>query len=662
MLDCLKNGYAPEFAQGKPALTDQWWLYESAGGKSPGEKGSLLQQHVDELLAKEAVEVVRDKHSRGFYSHLFLVPKKNGQHRPVINLRELNQYLVIPRLSMETTGSVAAAVQPGDWATSIDLADAYFHVPILPAFRKYMRIVVNGKVYQFKALPFGLSTAPLVFTKILEPLATLLHSQGVHMHRYLDDILIRSNSKDQCQLWTEQILQLLFTLGLGVNLEKSDMIPSQDFTYIGIRFQTDRAIMVPPDDRIAKIRSLGLDLIKGGGAPASTWLSLIGLLGSAEKQVPLGRLHIRPIHQCLREQFLIGVHPLGILVNHNEEVVAAIKWWTTDTNLQKGQPLGQFKPDIVMHSDASLQSWGAHAPQFQVSGNWSQLESQWSINALELLAVVKALQRAPTSWYGKKLMVASDNTSAVAYMNHQGGTRSFRLMEATAQLFQVLQDKQITMRARHIPGRLNRMADLLSRSTGVVNTEWTLHRSVFKQICVVWGPLEVDLMATYLNHQLPQFVSPAPDPQAVAVDAMSIPWTWRTIYVFPPWSMIAAVLQKLTTEKDCYMILIAPMWPNRPWFPLLLSLLVDHPRALPHRPDLLSMPINGIHHEYLESLNLHVWRLSSSTQEIEDFQRRLRGQSLSARYGDPRSDSMTPDGPHSRIGALNGATILSRPL
>ncbi len=198
VLNCLRLGYAPEFEEGlRPPLTDQWPLYESGGHTVGPNKARDLQLQIEDLLEKGAIEKVVNTRSQGYYSRLFLVPKKNGKLRPVIDLKELNKTLKVPKLKMETSISVAAAVRPGDWTTSIDLADAFFHVPILPSFRKYLRLVVNGRVYQFKALPFGLSTSPLVFTKVA-PMAAFLRSQGILFHQYLDDFLIRSQDKAQC--------------------------------------------------------------------------------------------------------------------------------------------------------------------------------------------------------------------------------------------------------------------------------------------------------------------------------------------------------------------------------------------------------------------------------------------------------------------------------
>ena len=661
ILNVVANGYSPVFEGPRPPLTREWESHESITRSTPPDRALLLREHVQELLAKDAIEPVWDQKSLGFYSHMFLVPKKNGKLRPIINLRELNRHLVIPSFKMETSVSIAAAVQPGDWATSLDLTDAYFHVPIAFWFRKYLRIVVEGSVYQYKALPFGLSTSPLVFTKMLEPVAVFLHSRGIIFHRYLDDFLIRCQSQSLCLEWTHVTLHLLYWLGWGVSLEKSDFVPSQTFQYIGILFLTLLGIMRPPDDRIDKILEMAQRILSGPQT-ARTWLSFLGLLGSAEKQVPYGRLHIRPIHFCLHSQYRALSHSLDHPVVVDQEAVQAINWWTNLDNLKAGQPLGRFHPDITLYTDASKTTgWGAHAPGFQASGQWSLEEASLSINALELLAVHRALSMEDSLWKGKKVLVATDNSTAVAYINHQGGTRSMTLMNITYRLYDRVKELGVTLRARHIPGRLNRFADLLSRSDQVVNTEWTLCPRVAKMIWSVWGTPHLDLMATPLNSQLPVFVCPYPEDRAHHVDAMSFAWDGLDAYVFPPWPMIEQVLIKMQSHS-CLLTMVVPRWPNRPWFPLLLQALVDFPRRLPLRDDLLRMPHNNLVHQQIRSLDLHVCRLSSSKPLHRAFLETCRRESLQGVAQTPPTGSTIRSGNVSLFGALNGISIPSRLL
>ena len=110
------------------------------------------------------------------------------------------------------------------------------------------------------------------------------------------------------------------------------------------------------------------------------------------------------------------------------------------------------------------------------------------------------------------------------------------------------------------------IADKLSRHNQVIETQWSLSPQVFNLLCSTWKRPHVDLFATQFNHKLPTFVSPVPDPTAWAVDALSLSWENLNLYAFPPISLLNQVISKVM-DQGCYrMILIAPGWPNMPWF------------------------------------------------------------------------------------------------
>ena len=92
---------------------------------------------------------------------------------------------------------------------------------------------------------------------------------------------------------------------------------------------------------------------------------------------------------------------------------------------------------------------------------------------------------------------------------------------------------QITLRARHIPGCLNVMANLLSMSNQVQPTEWSLHPQVFKQILLKWFTPHVDLFATCQNHKILLYVSPVPDQHALDIDALNTSWSCLTACAYP---------------------------------------------------------------------------------------------------------------------------------
>ena len=136
-------------------------------------RGKALEEEVQALLNKGAIELA-PLPSTGFYSRLFVVMKDSGAWRPVIDLSTLNLRVQQTSFKMETLQSVLLSVRPGDWMVSLDLKDAYLQVPMHPDSRKFLRFMVGGKVYQFKVLCFGLSTAPQVFTRVMAPVSAIL--------------------------------------------------------------------------------------------------------------------------------------------------------------------------------------------------------------------------------------------------------------------------------------------------------------------------------------------------------------------------------------------------------------------------------------------------------------------------------------------------------
>ena len=133
---------------------------------------------------------------------------------------------------METMQSIMMATEPDKWATSIDLKDAFFHIPIAPRHRKYLRFTVDGQHYQFRALPFGLGMSPYVFTRVMKSVGAFVQSQGLLLFLYLDDWLLLSNSFSEAETWIEWLLRLVVALGLLPNIPKCDLTPSQIYTFI----------------------------------------------------------------------------------------------------------------------------------------------------------------------------------------------------------------------------------------------------------------------------------------------------------------------------------------------------------------------------------------------------------------------------------------------
>ena len=197
----------------------------------------------------------------------------------MIDLSLLNLKVLKTSFKMETLQSVLLSVRPGDWMVSLDLKDAYLQVPMHPESRKFLRFVAFGKVYQFKVLWFGLSTAPQVFTRVMVPVSAFLHHAGIRLRRYLANWLIQASSREQVLLALESVLQLCQALGIVVNWEKSHLIPSQRVEYLGVLFDSVTFRASPAQKRVCSDRILTCR-IKSIRSPAKVGLVVIDLITS----------------------------------------------------------------------------------------------------------------------------------------------------------------------------------------------------------------------------------------------------------------------------------------------------------------------------------------------------------------------------------------------
>ena len=164
MLNIITNGYVLPFLS-KPNLVRFPLILSEYKAR---QKDQALATCIQPLLSKNAIERVENVKSLRFYSHLFLVPKPHQRWRPVIDLSRLNTFLHLEKFKLETLESIRISLIPGEWVSSIDLSDAYLHIPIHRNSRKYLMFYYRSQVFQFTSLPFGLATAPQVFIMIVK--------------------------------------------------------------------------------------------------------------------------------------------------------------------------------------------------------------------------------------------------------------------------------------------------------------------------------------------------------------------------------------------------------------------------------------------------------------------------------------------------------------
>ena len=169
-------------------------------------------------------------------------------------------------------------------------------------------------------------------------------------------------------------MDLTQSLGWIINQEKSELKPTQVFSFMGYEYHL--------------AQTSGFDHV----LTARCLMSLIGLLALMEKIVPEGHLHMRPFQFYLKEHWRFP-QSLDSLLSWTETISVHLEWWQNPTNVMKGADLHPKDHSIQLFTDASNEGWGAHLEQTSTKGLWSDKEKRQHINVLELKAVSLALQR-----------------------------------------------------------------------------------------------------------------------------------------------------------------------------------------------------------------------------------------------------------------------------
>ena len=340
-----------------PPLFRDFWHFNV---KAAAAHHPVIQKEVNELLAKGAIEP--SSSGAGFYSSMFMVPKHTGGLHPILNLKHFNSFIYIPSLKMPTFKNIWQLIQQGDFAFSIDIQDAYLHVPIVKHYGHFLHFVWHNVPYKWKVLPFGLATAPRLFTSLMKPILFLCCQKGLHIVIYLDDILVLVCSKRAGKRACLFLCSLLVHLGLHINFSKFHLRLSQPFTFLVLCWDTVHMSVYLPPDKLADNPQLALSLLH---TPHLTVCKVMSFLGKANFCT---NGHPQVWHLCcvIQSDMLSVYHSptqLFSCVHFSLSYLCELEWLA---KLQQSPiPLHFPLPDVVIATDVTPTHWAFY---FQGSG------------------------------------------------------------------------------------------------------------------------------------------------------------------------------------------------------------------------------------------------------------------------------------------------------
>ena len=434
--------------------------------KLPMSRREIIDKMIKEMKADD---VVRPSNSP-YNSPLLLVPKKDGTWRMVIDYRKLNEQTVQERFPMPVINEVLAQLGGAKIFTSLDLLSGYWQVPLDPESKKYTAFSTHNEHLEFNVLPFGLHSAPILFSRLMSEVLGDLRNVFV----YLDDFIVFSENEYEHMKTLKIVLERFKMAGLKIKVRKCQFL-KDELDYLGHTINKDGIKM-----QQGKIRSI-LDYpppvnVKG-------IRRFIGMIG-----------YYRPFIK----NFSTIAAPLTDLLKQDKDFV-----WGTEQQGAFEQLRGKlienpilvypdFSKDFYLATDASGTGLGAvllqkHRTRMRVISYGSRVlnetEKRYSTTERECLALVWGLKKYKHLILGYKVHVLTDHKPLLdlfkkrEFINNSKFNRWF------------LSVLEFNPEIKYIPGSSNTLADGLSRSHEDIES-----KVVNKKFCFTCQKVELDLL------------------------------------------------------------------------------------------------------------------------------------------------------------------------
>jgi len=505
-------------------------------------------------------------------SPLFTVPKASGGFRVVIDLRRLNEFLSTPKFRNESVAGIARVAARFTHATTVDIHAAFHHVPVYPGHRKFLGFQLDGEFYVWNVFPFGCQTSPWAWHLVMAEAIRLIRLCGVVCVWYVDDMMVLGSSAQHATASRAIVLCVLRALGLRVN-DKGIATPSPRVPFLGFDWDLEKKTIAVMRRKREAVRVLARQILNAGGASVKLWQSLVGKINSLTPAVAVAPLYTRPIHNALSGGCRAPTHfvPLTPPVR---EVLAfwrrfPLKW----TSRRIDVPATLTTLDLTF--DASSFAWGAflhgrdQSVPLEARGFFTNAERPLPPVYRETIAFVRALESFPALWCGPHNLLLRTDSQPLAAAIRRTSSPSMAVYRALATTLPRLWAQGTVIRVQWIKSEYNE-ADAPSRHTDpedyALATCWVRVVTALFQVRPT-----VDRFASAINARCLRFNSATACPRTEAINALARLWRGEENWANPPFSLLLQVLL-LILEQGAATTLITPIFPERPWWPLLIRM------------------------------------------------------------------------------------------
>lgn len=532
--------------------------------RSALENAVFVSQSIVELLGHGCIKEL--VFPPNVCSPLVVVVSRAGKKRLVINLRYVNRFLSHTKFKYEDMRTALMFFEKDDFLCTFDLKSGYHHVDIHPSSQPFLGFQWDGRYYMFTVLPFGLSTACYIFTKLLRPLVAHWRSKGIRVVVYIDDGIVVAQGRDRARHCSQIIKDTLDAAGFVTNPAKCQWVPQCSGQWLGFSINLHEGSIAIPEGKVQCLKDQLLAARTKHCMSAKFLAGIVGRIISMGLGLgPIVRLRTRSLYALL-ESRSSWYDSLEI----NADAKAELEFWLSGIDVYNGQSIWRAPSAVrVVYSDASSTGYGGYVVEHGccvAQGQWDVNECVKSSTWRELAAVARVLGSVAGRLANHRVRWFTDNQNVVRIITV--GSRIEELQAQAMIIFKLALCHQISIEPEWIPREQNELADYISRI--IDYDDWSINPAVFGMLDAYWGPHTVDRFAHDQNAQLERFNSKYWCPGTEAVDAFTVNWQGENNWWCPPIGLVPRVLQH-ASNCMCEGTLIIPHWRSAPFWPMLCS-------------------------------------------------------------------------------------------
>ncbi|KAK9887623.1 hypothetical protein WA026_023582 [Henosepilachna vigintioctopunctata] len=399
---------------------------------------------------KELQEMQRngiiEKCNSSYINPIVVVKKKNGDIRLCLDARNLNKCTVPQYEAPMNVDAIFGRITEAKLFTKLDLKHSFWLIPLEEKSRDYTGFSIDGVIYRFAVVPFGLQSACSALVRALHKILDKYEDFTLH---YIDDILIFSNDENKHSEHIEIVLKELDNAGLKINLEKCKFY-QKEVKYLGYKLNQEGLEL--DEERIKIIqnykRPKNLKTLRG----------FIGMINYFKRLIPNISEKLEKLIELLKNKT-----PWKWTIER-EEAFKNIKEEFSN-NLKVYHP--RYDKTFILKTDASIQKFAGvllqkhddvEVPICFVSRVTKLYERNYSASELELASIIFCINKLRFYLLGSKFIIETDHLGLTSIMeNRYGNSRIHRWSL-------ILQEYEFEI--KYVPGKLNIVADALTREDG----------------------------------------------------------------------------------------------------------------------------------------------------------------------------------------------------